>query len=117
MLHKYTILLNNIVSFCYDFMVHSMPWEKVKIYRTEIVPRWCKSFTGCAQSSVVLWKEFTYTLQAFCGAAWSGNLHLIFKLLSSIFLLCLNSKIVFVYLLIVVTAAAIQQAKEAQARL
>lgn len=117
MLHKYTILLNNIVSFCYDFMVHSMPWEKVKIYRTEIVPRWCKSFTGCAQSSVVWWKEFTYTLQAFCGAAWSGNLHLIFKLLSSIFLLCLNSKIVFVYLLIVVTAAAIQQAKEAQARL
>lgn len=94
-----------------------MPWDLVQLYRTEIVARWRKLLIACAGSSVVFWKEFTYTLQTFSGAVWSGKLYWILKLLSSFFLLCLNSKIVFVYLLIVVTAAAMQQAKEVHARL
>lgn len=101
------------VSFWSDIMI----WGTVQVYRTEIVARWRKPFIGRAGSSVLLWNEFTYTLQAFSGDVRSGNLYLIFKLLPSVFLWCLNSKIVFVYLLIVVTAAAIQQAKEAHARL
>lgn len=98
-------------------IIYRILWGLVQLYRTEIVARWRRLLNACAGSSVVFWKEFTYTLQTFSGAVYSGNLYWILKLLSSFFLLCLNSKMVFVYLLIVVTAAAIQQAKEVHARL
>lgn len=72
------------------------------------------SVKGCMKSSVVLWKVSTYIFQAFSG---TGGLDLACRLLSSFFCLYLNSKIVFVYLFIVVTEEAMQQAKETHAKL
>lgn len=111
------ILLMSTVSFGSSIIIHRKLWDLVELYRTEMVARWRRLLNACVGSSVVFWKEFTYTLQTFSGAVGSGNLYWILKLLSSFLLLCLNSRMVFVYLLMVVTAAAMQQAKEVHARL
>lgn len=85
--------------------------------KTELVESLRPELDRSRNSSAVLGTELMYMSHTWSGESRSSSFCLIFRFFSMFLRLCLNSRIVLVYLLMVVTEEAMQAVKELQAKL
>lgn len=85
--------------------------------KTELVDSLRPELDRSRNSSAVLGTELMYMSHTWSGESRSSSFCLIFRFFSMFLRLCLNSRIVLVYLLMVVTEEAMQAVNELQAKL